>query len=457
MKLSELSQALTCLLKLSQGRHFYNEIQDLHNNKALHARSCILNLTPFLDDDGILRVGGRLKLSNFSYDKKHPIVLPKNDHLTYLIVQSEHLKLLHAGPKLLLASLREKYWPINGKCLCKKVVRMCMKCFRQTAKPVNPIMGDLPKYRLTAVYPFHSTGVDYAGPFLIKDRKGRGAKISKCYICLFVCLGTKAVHLELVSDLSTDAFIATFRRFVSRRGKPSHMFSDNGTNFVGASKELKNLQDFVNQNESIITDCMSQEGIVWHHIAPNFPNCGGLWEAGVKSCKHHLKRILTQTPLTFEDFATLLTQIEAVLNSRPITPLSDDPNDFEVLTPAHFLIGRSFSTTPDPDLSSIPLSRLNRYQHIQQMVGHFWKRWHKEYINQLQTRDKWKIQRKNMEVGQMVLIKDDNLPPANWRLGRIFEVYPGQDQVVRVAAVKTATSLVKRPVNKLCLLPIELN
>lgn len=199
----------------------------------------------------------------------------------------------------------------------------------------------------------------------------------------------------------------------------------------------------------------NQENITWHFIPPNSPNFGGLWEAGVKSCKHHLKRILGQTPLTFEDFYTLLTQIESILNSRPLTPITNDIDDLTVLTPAHFLIGRSFSGIPDPDYSPIPISRLDRYQHLQQMAGHFWNRWSKEYISELQVRNKWKGNTENLKAGQMVLIKEDNQPPANWKLARIICVHPGNDNVVRVVTVKTATNQFKRPVNKLCLLPFE--
>lgn len=455
LTLIELDNALDVLVKFVQSQNFFKEIHSLNKNKSLHPKSTILSLNPFIDKNGLLRVGGRLAQSTFSFDKKHPMLLPKKDHLTNLIVASEHVKLLHAGPKLLLASVREKYWPINGKNICKNVVKNCMTCFRFKAKPTNPLMGNLPKYRLMSLYPFHSTGIDYAGPFLIKDRRGRGTKITKCYICLFICLSTKAIHLELVTELSTQAFLATLRRFISRRGKPSHIFSDNGTNFVGARKELNNLHEFLIQNNEAVSNSITQEGIFWHHIAPNYPNCGGLWEAGVKSCKHHLKRILTQTPLTYEDFSTLLTQIESVLNSRPLTPLTNDPNDFDILTPAHFLIGRSFSTIPDPDVTTLPTSRLDRFQHIQKMIGHFWQKWSKEYIAELQTRTKWKFQSDNLQIDQMVLIKDDNLPAANWKLGRIIAIHPGNDQVVRVVTVKTATNVLKRPVNKLCLLPFE--
>ncbi|XP_072395152.1 uncharacterized protein [Diabrotica undecimpunctata] len=193
-------------------------------------------------------------------------------------------------------------------------------------------MAPLPKDRVTPSPPFYVTGMDYAGPFQIKSKYGRIAKLSKCYVCLFICCSTKAIYIELVSELTKEAF--------TRRGKPLKKISDNGTQFVGANKELKLLGDFLLSHSPSLTNAVSNEGINWNFIPAKSPNFGGLWEAGVKSCKKHLKRILGNCTLTFEDFYTTLVQIEAILNSRPLCPLSSSPDDFESLTPSHFLIGR---------------------------------------------------------------------------------------------------------------------
>lgn len=191
------------------------------------------------------------------------------------------------------------------------------------------------------------------------------------------CFTTKALHIELVSDLTSEAFLAALRRFVSRRGKPIKIYSDNGTNFVGAKAELDAFTKFVKTNDISIRTQLANEGIEWHFIPVQSPHFGGLWEAGVKSTKFHIKRVLTNAKLTFEEFCTILSQIEAILNSRPITPMSSDPNDFDVLTPGHFLIGRRLTSVPDRDYSEVKDGRLSRFQYLQKLQRHFWTRWSK--------------------------------------------------------------------------------
>ena len=450
----EIDHAMKSLIKIAQRESFSQEIHDLEKKNPQVAKS-LATLNPFIDEHGLLRVGGRLQLSYLDYAKKHPILLAPKHKFTLLLFEAEHKRLLHAGPQLLLSTIRENYWVIGGRNLARKVTHQCIKCFRANPKPLTQIMGCLPKSRVRPQPPFHTTGVDYAGPFFIKERYGRGARLSKCYLCIFVCFTTKAVHLELVSNLTTEAFIATFRRFVSRRGKPLTIYSDNGSNLVGADTELQSLGEFMKGYADSLSEYAANEGVSWKFIPANSPNFGGLWEAGVKSCKFHLKRVMTNASLTFEGFSTLLSQVEAILNSRPLVPLSTNPNDMDVLTPSHFLIGRRLTAVPDPDVTDIPLNRLSRFQHIQMLVQHFWIRWSKEYITELQHRSKWTSTRDNLQIGQLVLIKEDNLPPLAWKLGRITEVFPGPDNRVRVAKIKTQFSEVKRAVSKLCPLPLD--
>ncbi|XP_018360399.1 PREDICTED: uncharacterized protein LOC108759453 [Trachymyrmex cornetzi] len=269
------------------------------------------------------------------------------------------------------------------------------------------------------------------------------------HICVFVCLSTKALHLELVSDLTKDAFIATLRRFVSRRRKPSQIYSDNGTSFVGGNNELIELGKFFAKECKELGETIADLGISWHFIPSYSPHFGGLWEAGVKATKYHLKRVAGSALLTYEELCTFLTQVEALLNSRPLTPLSSDPHDLSPFTPAHFLIGRTFNSVADPDLSHLQQSRLSNWQRIQQLQQN-WKRWSKEYISELQQKIKWKTPFPALAVNTLVLLKEDHLPPAKWRLGRIIEVHPGSDGIPRVASIKTSTGTVRRAFNKLC-------
>lgn len=456
LTIDEVQTAMQQLIKIAQHQAFTAEIVALQNSRQLSIKGSLLGLNPFLDTNGLLRVGGRIQKSNFEYSKKHPVILPPKHNLTNLIIRNEHYKMLHCGAQALLAFIREQYWPISGRNLVKKVIHDCIVCFKVNPKSTNYLMGDLPAARITQAPPFANVGLDYAGPFLLKDRQTRGAKLIKAYICLFVCLVTKAYHLELITDLTSNAFLASLKRFTARRGKPINIYSDNGTNFVGANTELKNLYNFIKGNSDTIQSECRNEQIQWHFIPPRAPNFGGLWEAGVKNIKYHLRRVIGNANLTYESFCTVLAQIESILNSRPLVPVSCDPNDLEPITPAHFLIGRSLTALPDRNLIDIKENKLSMYQRQQQLIQHFWTRWNKEYVSQLQVRTKWKQQHSQLlKPGTLVLIKEDNLPPLKWHLGRVLELHPGQDKVVRVVTIKTATSIVKRAVSKVCALPIS--
>jgi hypothetical protein len=241
----------------------------------------LLSLNRFLDKDNILRVGGRIRHSNVNLDQKHPIVIPGSHHVTKLIIEQEHKRLMHAGTGATLSAIRCKYWPVSGRNSVRQVLRRCISCYRTNPKAMTPVMGNLPACRLQPCRPFIKSGVNYAGPFIIKEGVYKRKRLLKAYIALFVCMTTKAVHIELVSDLTTDAFLATLKRFIARRGIVTDLFSDNGTNFVGANNELHNLEQlFKNQiNGEKIVNTMANDQITWHFIPPRAPHFGGLWEA----------------------------------------------------------------------------------------------------------------------------------------------------------------------------------
>lgn len=285
---------------------------------------------------------------------------------------------------------------------------------------------------------------------------GRGKKAFKAHIAVFVCLSTRAIHLELVHNLTSEGFLAAYRRFTARRGLPTSLYSDNGTGFHGAERELYLAFKALNRDQELNSH-LASDGTSWHFIPPSAPHFGGLWEAGVKSVKHHLKRILGCHTLSIEEFNTLLTQIEACLNSRPIAPLSDDPNDLTSLTPGHFLVGGPLVAVPERSVLELKESRLNRWQRVRRMFEQFWRVWSKDYLHSLQQRRKWQQDQPNVQPNDLVLVRNDLLPPSKWDLGRILNVYPDEKGKVRVVDVRVKSGILKRPVVKLCPLPITPN
>ena len=316
-------------------------------------------------------------------------------------------------------------------------------------------MAPLPTDRVTGVYPFANSGLDYAGPFLLRTRRGRGYKAYKGYICLFVCLATKAVHLEAVTDLTSLAFIAAFRRFVSRRGLCNKLRSDNGRNFKGADKELQNMFRGASTFYKEAATLLASDGTEWSFIPPYSPHFGGIWEAGVKSVKSHMKKVIDDQLLTFEEMSTLLCQIEACLNSRPLTPLSNDPTDLAPLTPGHLLIGRPLSSLPEPGNDPNSPNPSSIWKRLSKMKSDFWLRWSKDYLHTLQSKSKWHRQRPDITLGQLVLIVDDLMPATKWPLARVLATYPGSDGRVRVVQLRSAKGETTRPIVKVCPLPVR--
>lgn len=411
----------------------------------------IQSLSPFFDKLGVLRVGGRLKYSPLPYDARHPIILPQKAHFTELLIDHYHRIYLHAGPQLLHSLIIRSYWIVSARRVIRHRVHKCMNCYRFRSKTFTPYMSDLPPSRFEQGRPFLMVGVDFAGPFLTKESNRRKSNKEKSYVCLFVCLSTRAVHLELVSQLTTDAFIACLDRFVSRRGLPIKILSDNGTNFLGASRYLKDVYDWLHRRETqnnIKSHCQFLR-VEWEFIPPSAPHFGGVWEAGVKSFKHHLYRVIKDHILTFEEMTTLLTRIEAVLNSRPLYPLSSSPENLDVLTPGHFIIGTPLVAVPEHDFVETPMNRLTRWQLLQKFTQDIWNRWRRDYLNSLQQRVKWSNRLENVKPNDLVLLRESNVPPLQWPRGRVVEVHPGPDGTVRVVRLRTSKGELVRPVTKL--------
>lgn len=453
----ELTKAEETIIGLVQRETFSNEIQQLEKKQMVNRKSKLRTLNPFLDERGLLRVGGRLERSVLKYEQKFPLILPYDHHLTEIIVRNEHERLFHCGHEQVLATLRRKYWILSGRRLVKKIIHKCIKCFKVNPTVSTQIMGNLPIHRVNAYErPFMNCGIDYAGPISLRESRRRGKiAITKVYIAIFVCFAVKSVHIEIVSDLTTDCFIAALKRFIGRRGLCKNIYSDNGTTFVGANTKLKEIFNFLKSNETSISSYLSKERINWHFIPPKSPHFGGLWESLIKSMKRHLYRTMQKTVLTYEELNTLLIGIESCLNSRPLTPYSSDPKDLNVLTPAHFLIGSTLTEPTELDLSTSTKTLKSRWNHLQRLRQQFWRRWNHEYLQQLQTRNKWHFRTKNIKIGMMVLLVEENIPPLHWITGRIENLHPGFDNVVRVVTVRTSKGVFKRAVKKLSILPLE--
>ncbi|XP_011858786.1 PREDICTED: uncharacterized protein LOC105556311, partial [Vollenhovia emeryi] len=439
----------------TQATYFSHELKALQADSPLAKAHAFNRLTAYIDAQGVIRVGGRLAHAALAFDATHPVILPRHSQLSSLIIAHAHQRTLHGGTQLTLSHIRQQYWILGGRAPVKSHILRCVTCARQRGIRAHQLMGQLPLSRVTQARPFTHTGVDYAGPLTVKTWKGRGAKTTKGWICVFVCFSTSAVHLEAVSDYSTEGFIAAYRRFSSRRGIAHTLHSDCGTNFIGADAALKRLFIQCTQEHQRVSHLLSQDNTRWEFNPPATPHMGGKWEAVVKSIKHHLRRTIGESVLTFEELTTLLTQIEAILNSRPLEPLSDDADDTAALTPGHFLVGSPLTAIPEPSLTDLAIARLSRWQLIQQKTQHFWTHWAAHYLQRQQAISKWHHRNNEIKIGSLVLITDERLPPCKWPLARITALHPGKDGLVRVVTLKTATTTLIRPVVKLAVLPIS--
>jgi len=351
-----------------QSLAFRPEIKSVTAGHPVSWRSPLRRLTPIIDDRGLLRVGGRLKHSPLTADQRHPVILPPESHLTYLIISETHCRTFHGGAQLTLATIRQWFWIPRGRQLVRRRIHRCPTCARWRAASPQPLMSSLPEARVTPNRPFLHTGVDFAGSIWLRTTKGRGHRAFKAFLSIFVCFSSRAVHLEVVSDYTADAFLAALRRFTSRRGLCHTLYSDCGTNFVGADAQLHALFQPASQEVYKVIGRMADQGMRWQFNSPAAPHFGSLWEAAVKSVKHHLRRVIGETRLTFEEMATFLAEVEVCLNSRPVQALSEDPEDFSALTPGHFLIGGPLNALPEPSLLNVLANQLTRWRLLQKML-----------------------------------------------------------------------------------------
>ncbi|XP_036346423.1 uncharacterized protein LOC118755704 [Rhagoletis pomonella] len=426
----------------------------LNAKRPVPPRSSLLRLQPYLDEKNVLRVGGRLKHAAVTPDVKHPVILPENSPLAKLIVHDIHEFTLHSGPRIMQTVLQCRYWLIGARSLIRSIYHKCVKYTRLNRNLATQSMGDLPAARTTHARCFTRNAVDFAGPYLYKFARGRGAKATKGYICSFVRMCTGAMHLEFVGDLSTPAFLNAFKRFINRRGYFKVMSSDNGTNFVGAEKELRiGFQRCM--ADAKLRTFFADSNIEWPFNPPSAPHMGGYWETGIKRIKYHLKRVLGPTLLSYEEFNTLLTEVEACVHSRPLCDNSAAADDLEVLTPGHFIIGEPLKSIPEPQGQGFCGDLRQRWQAISAMRRHFWRRWRDEYLVSQLRCTKWFRTSRNIEEGDVVAVCNEPTPSTKWTLARVTKCRTGADGRVRVVPLKTPQGELVRPIVKLCLLPTK--
>ncbi|XP_043485344.1 uncharacterized protein LOC122513137 [Leptopilina heterotoma] len=349
----ELADAKQSLALITQQQMFQKERSVLLKGESLSATHPLARLTPFIDSQNLMRVGGRLNASFLPFNSKHPIILPRESPITQLIISDAHQRTWHSGTQLTLSYTRNEFWILGGRVPISSFVWKCVKCARHRKIRGCQLMGQLPMERVTPSRPFLHSGVDYAGPLLLKTWKGRAARTYKAYIALFICEATAAIHLELVTDYSSDAFIAAYKRFTARRGICSTLRSDCGRTLTGADKELRNLFTSASKELGAMSSLLAKDSTQWSFNPPAAPHFGGLWEAWVRSLKHHLRRVIGDHLLTYEKMNTFLLQTEAVLNSRPLSALTEDAEDFNALTPGHFLIGGPLTTIPFHNITTV--------------------------------------------------------------------------------------------------------
>lgn len=405
----------------------------------------------FFDADGIIRLRSRMSNAELSERVKYPILLPKCKFLT-LLIEHFHVKFFHANCLFLRNFINLEYFVLASlNRLIRTTVYKCITCRRFIPNLEFKIpVGQLPAARVNAAPAFVEVGVDFAGPFTTRavgPSGNRGKVLFKSYVSVFVCMVTRACHLEVVEDLSTKCFLDAFSRFVSRRGMCSNVYSDHGTNFVGADRELRAAFELVSGARDEIGKYAVSQGICWHFIPQRAPNFGGLWEAAVKSFKSHFRKVVGSQILSFVELFTLVTQIEAVLNSRPLCASDSIANCF--ITPSHLCIGRSLMIIPELPGDVVTGSQLVRYKLLRGMLERFWSVWHNEYLIALRKSTLSVKENRVPLVGELVLVKDESTSPSCWPLARIIKLFYGQDDIARVADVQLGAKILRRPIIKL--------
>ena len=408
--------------------------------------SPIYRLSPVMHN-GIIVVGGRLRRAAQPFESRHQAILSSRSHVTEVIIRHIHTSEGHQGRQHVLACLRENYWVINANASVPRLLLKCVQCRRLQGRPLSQEMADLPADRVASgLPPFTFVGVDCFGPFFVK----RGRATVKRYGVLFTCLTIRAVHIEVAHSLTSYSFINALRRFISRRGNVTEMRSDNGTNFVGAERELRT--EIARWNQDQIHNFLLQHHVKWTFNTPTASHQGGVWERQIRSARKILYAITSSQLLDDERLAALFCEVENIINSRPLTTVSNDHRDLNPITPNLLLLQRSSPNLPPGCFRDTDNYCRRQWKQVQHMASEFRTRWRREYLQTLQLRQKWNQRKQNLKIGDVVILTDNDLPRNLWKLGRVTNVFPDDKLLVRTVEIKTASSTMHRPISELVLL-----
>ena len=444
LSVDEIACAEVLIVKHVQSKHYSREVSNFSAGKMCKSGQ-LKGLSPVLDANGVLCVGGRLTHAEISLRRKHPYIIPYDHPISSLIARECH-EIAHVGTEWTLSLLRGKFWITRARRVINRVRQNCVVCKRLFAKPAVQYMADLPPERVEIGNPpFSFVGMDCFGPFMVKQ----GRSDLKRYGCVFTCLNVRAVHIEVLHSMDADSFLNAFRRFSARRGLPLKVWSDNGSNFVGAQSELCKALKAMDKAK-VVAYAVRNE-IEWHFNPPGASHMGGVWERIIRTIRRVLSSLLINVKLSDEVLNTLLCEVENIVNCRPVTKLSNDACDDLALTPNHLLLLRGGSPPP-PGVFYESDKYSRRWRHVQSLSNQYWSRWQREYLSCLQTRCKWQNVQSNVKVGDVVLIVDEHTPRGLWPLGRVTEVKVSRDGLVRSAQVKTKSTFLWRPIAKLVLL-----
>ena len=431
----QIIEAENFLFRLSQQQSFDEDINQLAHNKPIQKRSRLIQLTPLIDEDGIIRSNSRLANAPVSTVTKKPIILDGSNSIIRLFLELQHNINGHVGVEQQTHIIQLNFWVLQCKTVMKKISNRCYECRRQRQLNSQPQMSDLPSYRFS-VKPvaFKETGVDFFGPFEIYSQINTAMKV---YCCLFTCLTIRGVHIEVTRNLQKESCIMAFQRFFSRRGLPERIHSDNALYFTSTAKIFEESSFTTSE----IQKYAESKKIAWKFIPPGAPYFGGTWECLIGMSKRLFFNIAGSRKLQEDSFSTLICQVEALLNSRPLTSVSSDIRDVESLTPGHFLTGMTTGLPSDTTISSNDRGTGKLWNNVNSIMNEFWTRLLKEYLPTLRQRRKWHSTVDGIEVGDMVWILENNTPRCIWPVGRVQKVKKGKDNVVRSCLVKTTKGI----------------